>query len=85
LAKTSWPSSQFRVKTVLAGQSVFDSLSTFLEGFRGYAMILDNLFSMLGGVGTAVALFSILAVVGSPVLGSIACPSTSLRRLQRSR
>lgn len=48
-------------------------------------MILDNLFSILGGVGTAVALFSILAVVGSPVLGSVACPTTQLRRLQRSR
>ena len=46
-------------------------------------MILDNLFSMLGGVGTSVLLFGILAVIGSPVVGSLACPSTHLKRLQR--
>jgi len=46
-------------------------------------MLLDNLFSMLGGVGTAAALFVILAVIGSPAVGAIACPSSALlRRLQ---
>lgn len=47
-------------------------------------MILDNLFSMLGGVGTSVLLFGILAFIGSPVIGSLVCPASSLhRRLQR--
>jgi hypothetical protein len=46
-------------------------------------MILDNLFNMLGGIGTSVLLFGILAFIGTPVVGSIACPASSLRRLQR--
>ena len=46
-------------------------------------MILDNLFTMLGGVGTAAFLFGIIAFIGAPVVGSVACPATSLRRLQR--
>lgn len=46
-------------------------------------MLLDNLFSMLGGVGTAVSLFVILAILGSPAIGAVACPSNALlRRLQ---
>ena len=44
-------------------------------------MMLDNLFSMLGGVGTAVALFVILAFLGTPAIGAVACPSNALRRL----
>jgi hypothetical protein len=46
-------------------------------------MILDNLFSMLGGTGTAMALFGILAFVGTPAIGAVACPMSQLRRLQR--
>ena len=45
-------------------------------------MLLDNLFSMLGGVGTAAALFIILAILGAPAIGAVACPASSfLRRL----
>ena len=45
-------------------------------------MLLDNLFSTLGGVGTAAALFVILAFVGTPAIGAVACPSNFLRKLQ---
>ena len=45
-------------------------------------MILDNLFGMLGGTGTAAIMFAILAFVGAPAVGSVACPSNALRRLQ---
>jgi hypothetical protein len=45
-------------------------------------MILDNLFGMLGGTGTAAIMFAILAFVGAPALGAVACPATGLRRLQ---
>ncbi len=46
-------------------------------------MMLDNLFPALGGVGTAVALFVVLAIVGSPAIGAVACPATHpLRKLQ---
>lgn len=45
-------------------------------------MILDNLFSTLGGPGTAMIMFAILAFVGTPALTSVACPSSSLRRMQ---
>ena len=43
--------------------------------------MLDNLFSTLGGVGTAAALFAILAVVGTPAIGAVACPANPLRKL----
>jgi hypothetical protein len=45
-------------------------------------MILDNLFSSLGGPATAALLFAILAFVGTPVVGSVACPKSALRRMQ---
>lgn len=45
-------------------------------------MILDNLFGLLGGTGTAAIMFGILAFVGAPALTSVACPSNALRRLQ---
>lgn len=45
-------------------------------------MLLDNLFAMMGGVGTAAALLGILAVIGVPAIGSVACPA-SFRTLQR--
>ena len=45
-------------------------------------MLLDNLFAALGGVGTAAALFVILAFIGTPAIGAVACPSSALRRLQ---
>ncbi|MBX3209112.1 MAG: hypothetical protein KF764_29030 [Labilithrix sp.] len=45
-------------------------------------MLLDNLFTMLGGLGTAAALFGILAFLGTPAIGAVACPSNALRRLQ---
>lgn len=45
-------------------------------------MLLDNLFAMLGGVGTAAALVAILAFVGTPAIGAVACSSSALRRFQ---
>ena len=45
-------------------------------------MMLDNLFSTFGGVGTAAALLAVLTLLGVPALGSVACPMSSLRRLQ---
>lgn len=45
-------------------------------------MILDNLFGLLGGTGTAAIMFAILAFVGAPAFSSVACPSNALRRLQ---
>jgi hypothetical protein len=45
-------------------------------------MILDNLFGMLGGTGTAAIMFAILAFVGAPAFSSVACPTNHLRRLQ---
>ena len=45
-------------------------------------MALDNLFSTLGGPATAMILFSILAFVGAPAVGSVACPANAFRRLQ---
>ncbi len=48
-------------------------------------MILDNLFAMLGGVGTAAMLIGILTLIGSPAIGAVACPANGLRRLERGR
>lgn len=45
-------------------------------------MLLDNLFSIVGGTGTSLILFSILALVASPALSSVVCPSHTLRRIQ---
>lgn len=45
-------------------------------------MLLDNLFAMLGGLGTSALLCGIIAIVGAPAIGSVACPTTFLRRLQ---
>jgi hypothetical protein len=45
-------------------------------------MLLDNLFSMIGGVGTSAALFGVLALMGVPAVGAIACPFSALRRMQ---
>lgn len=45
-------------------------------------MILDNLFASFGGVGTAAALFAILAFLSAPAAGAIACPMSPLRKLQ---
>ena len=45
-------------------------------------MILDNLFGMLGGTGTAAVLFVILAFVGTPAVNSVACPTNALRKIQ---
>jgi hypothetical protein len=48
-------------------------------------MILDNLFSTLGGVGTAGVLIGILGMLFVPAMRSVACPTTGLRRsFQRS-
>ncbi|MDF2694108.1 MAG: hypothetical protein K0S65_2491 [Labilithrix sp.] len=44
-------------------------------------MLLDNLFPMLGGLGTAVILLAILAFVSTAALGAV-CPASVLRRLQ---
>jgi hypothetical protein len=45
-------------------------------------MLLDNLFTMIGGVGTSAALFGILAFIGVPAVGAVACPFSALRRMQ---
>jgi hypothetical protein len=48
-------------------------------------MILDNLFTTLGGTGTAAILFGMLAMIGAPAFRSVACPSHAIRRsFQRS-
>lgn len=47
-------------------------------------MLLDNLFPVLGGTGTAAALFAIVAFVGIPAVGVVFCPRMR-RPLQRSR
>ena len=44
-------------------------------------MLLDNVFPMLGGVGTAAALMGILSLVGVPVLGQFMCPLSQLKRM----
>lgn len=48
-------------------------------------MALDNLFSMLGGTGTAAVLFGIVAFAGVPAFSSLFCPRSFYQRLQRSR
>ena len=45
-------------------------------------MLLDNLFPMLGGLGTAAAMLGVLSVVGVPVVGQLFCPLSQLRRIQ---
>lgn len=47
-------------------------------------MILDNLFMILGGTGTAAILFGIVAFVGMPVAATVMCPRSAYVRLQRS-
>lgn len=46
-------------------------------------MLLDNLFSMIGAVGTALALIGILAVVFAPAVSLVFCPRGLLRATQR--
>lgn len=48
-------------------------------------MILDNLFAMLGGTGTAAILFAIVAFIGFPAAATVMCPKSAYTRLQRSR
>jgi hypothetical protein len=48
-------------------------------------MLLDNLFMMLGGSGTAAILFGIVAFVGMPAAATVMCPRSAYVRLQRSR
>jgi hypothetical protein len=48
----------------------------------GALMILDNLFNLLGGTGTALVMFGILAFVGAPAFTAVACPTHPLRRVQ---
>lgn len=45
-------------------------------------MLLDNVFVFLGGTWTAAALFAVLAVVGIPAMGAVACPFGALSRYQ---
>jgi hypothetical protein len=45
-------------------------------------MILDNLFSTLGGIGTSLMMFAILAFVGTPAMASVACRSSAFCRMQ---
>ena len=76
---TNWPPGQ----KILAGQPIL--LGSRETGKKEAPMILDNLFSMLGGVGTAAMLIGILTLIGSPAIGAVACPANGLRRLQRGR
>ena len=48
-------------------------------------MLLDNLFSMMGGTGTAAILFGIVAFVGFPAAATVMCPKSAYTRLQRGR
>ena len=48
-------------------------------------MILDNLFTFLGGVGTAGVLLGIVAFLGFPAAATVMCPKSAYVRLQRSR
>lgn len=45
-------------------------------------MILDNLFSMVGGVGTAGMLMGIVAFVGFAPVSALVCPHSALKRMQ---
>ena len=44
-------------------------------------MLLDNVFPMLGGVGTAAALMGIITLLSTPVLGHLVCPLSQLKRI----
>lgn len=44
-------------------------------------MFLDNVFPMLGGVGTAAAMMGILTLIGVPALGQFLCPLSQLKRM----
>ena len=48
-------------------------------------MALDNLFSMLGGVGTSAVLLGIVVFAGFPAFSSLVCPRGLYQRLQRGR
>lgn len=48
-------------------------------------MALDNLFSMLGGTGTAAVLLGIVAFAGFPAFSLLVCPRGIYQRLQRGR
>ena len=48
-------------------------------------MLLDNLFLMLGGTGTAAILFGIVTFIGFPAAATVMCPKGAYSRLQRSR
>jgi hypothetical protein len=49
-------------------------------------MVLDFLFSTLGGTGTAALMMGILAMIGVPATRAVACPSVAIRRsFQRSQ
>jgi multisubunit Na+/H+ antiporter MnhB subunit len=43
-------------------------------------MMLDNLFPMLGGTGTAVFLMGILAPIGAVTANAVFCPRLPMRR-----
>ena len=48
-------------------------------------MLLDNLFSILGGTGTAAILFGIVTFLGLPAAATVMCPRSAYTRLQRGR
>ncbi len=49
-------------------------------------MLLDNLFAMLGGTGTAALLLGIVAFVGYPAASFVLAPSCPIhRRMMRGR
>jgi len=60
---------------------MFDQLVSF-DPLTEPTMILDNLFGLLGGTGTAAVMFTILAFIGAPAFTSVACPTNALRRIQ---
>jgi hypothetical protein len=48
-------------------------------------MILDNLFSALGGATTSLLLFGVIVMLGGPALRAVACPTHRFRRLEPRR
>lgn len=58
------------------------TVGRILRGTKGRARMIDNLFTMMGGLGTAGLLVAILAFLGTPAIGAVACPTNALRRLQ---
>ncbi len=48
-------------------------------------MLLDNLFTLLGGPGTALVCFGIVVFLGAPAAAAVMRASCGIPRLERSR